>query len=119
MNHTYDSLRELACLAVTTVSLEAPGAVLVLEDALRDAGVLLGYSPECMTPAEHQRQFTHGWVMRWAMKAAYGAPRICTITLEIDGKWAVDKSDHRAWTNERIECRRRGEIWKQKRKKAA
>jgi hypothetical protein len=117
VNHTYDSLRELACLALTTPSLEAPAALLVLEDALVEAGVLLQkYQPGCSTPADHQRRILQEWVMRWGMKTVYGASRVDTLTLGIDtGRGFPDTTDHRAWSEERIECRRRGETWRQKR----
>jgi hypothetical protein len=118
MNHTYDSLRALAIQAVTFPSVDAPDALLVLEDALREAGVLGElYEPGCLTPKEHQRKYIQEWVMKWGMKAAYGARRVCTYTLGIDRALGFpDQSDHRAWSTERIEARKRGEIWRQKRK---
>lgn len=128
MNHTYDSLRELACLALTTPSLEAEAAQDVLEDALSEAGVWLSDGDGPMRPG-----FKREWVQRWAMKAAYGPSNVDThvVILVHHKKWTkqvrwsgmtiargFDNNDHRKWAEERIAVRRLGGTWRCKSSKA-
>lgn len=120
---TYDELRDLAIDAITTPSLDVEDALDVLSDALLESGVLIPWHtdfPNNWEPEEQAvlaKRWDHQWALKWAMKAVYGAARVDTHTLAIDSKRAFpDKSDHRAWTEERLEARLQGKVWKQKRK---
>lgn len=114
MNHTYDSLRELACLALTTPALAAAEARFVLQDALKEAGVWISVF-------EDPRYYSE-WCDKWAMKAAYGAHNVDYSYEYIQRKlrwvgWQIapsmDMSNHRKWSEERIAVRRTtGGTWR-------
>ncbi len=117
MQHTYDSLRELGVLAVTTPALDAEGALDVLVDALIEGGVCFGYpsgDAEDEGRAAHAVAWQKGWAFRWAMKAVYGAGNVRAGF----GCGAVELAanpepsrEHRRWSEERLEARRRGEVF--------
>ncbi len=114
MNHTYDSLRELSVAVVTFASTDAQDSLLVLIDALQEAGVMLPFhdGSRLYTSDDRKRatDWARGWAIGWAMKAVYGASRVKANPFDAPSLEPTTEQDvtHRRWSEERIALRRLG-----------
>lgn len=105
MNHTYDSLRELAVRAVTFVRADIDSEMEVLIDALLESGVYGGwwtYNPNFPNAKERAEECNRRWATHWALRAVYGTKHPYLAVTE------QAMRDHRRWGEERIALRKAG-----------